>query len=48
MASHYYFMECCFEHQKTCIIEEFDLMGGEGKHHFQKNYLVFIVLTENN
>ena len=39
MASNYYFMECCFEHQKTHIIEKCDLMGCEGKHHFQKYFI---------
>ena len=39
MASNYYFMECCFEHQKTHIIEECDLMGCEGKHHFQEYFI---------
>ena len=38
MASNYYFMECCFEHQKTHIIEECDLMGCEGKH-FQEYFI---------
>ena len=39
MASNYYVMECCFEHQKTRIIEECDLMGCEGKHHFQEYFI---------
>ena len=39
MASNYYFMECYFEHQKSHIIEECDLMGCEGKHHFQKYFI---------
>ena len=32
-------MECCFEYQQTCIIEECNLMGWEGKHHFQEYFL---------
>ena len=39
MASNYYFMECFFEYQKTRIIEECDLMGCEGKHHFQEYFI---------
>ena len=39
MASSYYVMECCFEHQKTRIIEECDLMGCERKHHFQEYFI---------
>ena len=39
MGSNYYFMECCFEHQKTRIIEECNLMGCEGKHHFQEYFI---------
>ena len=39
MASNYYFMECIFEYQKTRIIEECDLMGCEGKHHFQEYFI---------
>ena len=32
-------MECCFEYQQTCIIEECNLMGWEGKHHFQEYFV---------
>ena len=32
-------MESCFEHQKTRIIEECDLMGCEGKNHFQEYFI---------
>ena len=39
MASNYNFMESCFEHQKTRIIEEYDLMGCEEKHHFQEYFI---------
>ena len=37
--ANYYFMECCLEHQKTRIIEECNLMGCEGKHHFQEHFI---------
>ena len=32
-------MECCFDYQKTRIIEECNLMGCEGKHHFQEYFI---------
>ena len=37
--AHYCFMECCFEFQKTRIIEECNLMGCERKHHFQEYFV---------
>ena len=37
--ANYYFMECCLEHQKTRIIKECNLMGCEGKHHFQEHFI---------
>ena len=39
MASNYYFMECCFEHQQTHITEECDLVGCGRKHHFQGYFI---------
>ena len=32
-------MECCFDYQKTRITEECNLMGCEGKHHFQEYFI---------
>ena len=37
--SHYYFMECYFDYEKTRIIEEFNLMRCERKHHFQEYFV---------
>ena len=37
--ANYYFMECCFEHEKTRIIEECNVMGCERKHHFQEYFI---------